>query len=155
MFEGVFLNPTNHFLSFFCLVCKLFNSNLQIKNPILDIFRCVGSAYIIEYLVLCYKKMFYTEKLFSTVSHFLLFFCWLIYCTSWISLSYATYFTHVQESNHRFCFLLVFSLMEISILTIMYLFSFRFLRWSLRSGLPIIHLISELSFLVELILEVI
>ena len=136
-------------------MCKLFNSNLQIKNPILDIFRCVGSAYIIEYLVLCYKKNVLRRKIIFNCWPFFPLFCWLMYCTSWISLSYATYFRHVQDSNHRFCFLLMFSLMEISILTIMYLFSFRFLRWSLRSGLQIIHLISDLSFLVELILEVI
>ena len=55
--------------SFFCLVYKLFKSDLKIINLILGIFKFVDCGYIKGYLLLSY-----IEKLISTFDYFISYF---------------------------------------------------------------------------------
>ena len=68
-------------------------------NLLLDIFRCVDSACITEYLVLSY-----IEKSFSNVGHFFSYFLMVNKLCKLISLNYATYFRYVQKIKHCLCF---------------------------------------------------
>ena len=128
-------------------------SDLEILNLLLDIFRCVDSACITEYLVLSY-----IEKSFSTVGHFFSYFLMINKLCKLISLNYAIYFRYVQKINIAYVSgLLVYSFMESSILTIIYIFSvfldFKLHKSSLEklyiwnytlyTNLEIIHLISD------------
>ena len=128
--------------SFFYLLCKLLRSDLEIINLIFDIFRSVGSASIIGYLVLSY-----VEKLISTARHFLATFCWLISFMSWISYYFICLnYQHISSMSRRLSIvyvwgLLVFSCMESSILTIFYIFRFCLVCKLYKSSLKILHLI--------------
>ena len=50
------LQIIDSFLAAFCLVRKFFDSDLEIINLVLDIFRYVDSAYITRYLVPSYME---------------------------------------------------------------------------------------------------
>ena len=107
---------------FFCLVCKLFDSDLQIRNLILDISRYMDSVYISGHILhdLIQKINFNWNPLFLTT------FCWSINCIRGMSLSYKAYFRHFQKLKH-YLYLRPFNLFSFkkgSILTIEYVSSF-------------------------------
>ena len=105
----------------FCLVCKLFKYDLQIRNLILNVSR-----YSTGYFALSYK-----EKSISTGSHLFSYFQLVNKLHELNAFKLPSIFRHFQKLKHYFYLRLfnVFSFKESSILTIKYNFSF---FWSLN-----------------------
>ena len=138
------ISTNQYFLAFFCLVCKLFKSDLEIINLILDIFRYVISAYIIRIShTVFYRKINFNCQLFF--SYFLLVnVIWMSYY-----FNYAKYFRHVQKIKHCLC-LKPFSVLisgELIIITF-YIFNFCLVFKLYKPSLQILQFISgHLRFL--------
>ena len=84
------------FLSYFCLICKLWNfGHLHICGQCLC-YR-ISSTFLYKIYRLIQKKEFSSSAILLAI------FCWLINCTSWMSWNYASYFSYVQRIKHCLC----------------------------------------------------
>ena len=84
------------------LVCKLYNSCLQIMHLLLDHLRFMGSVQL-EVFSSCNIKKSQFQFLVSTACCFFNYICWSVNCMSWVS-KFNNFFLRCTETETRFIF---------------------------------------------------